>query len=154
MPEQLTFGGPYLAYAVICDRVLTEADGAISIIRVIDRFTIRGPSEKLTPTPLSFWLAVMFRRGFQRGVMNLSLQPISPSERILPAMDAPLHFEGDEERGCSLALPVQFLAEEDGLYWFDVKLAGQLATRIPLRVVYLPMLTMPGPGPELPKPRS
>lgn len=151
MSGQESLGGPYLAYAVICERVLTEADGAVSLIRVIDRFTIRGPAERLTPTLLSFWLAVMFRSGFQRGVMNLAVQPVSPSLVRLPAMDFPMHFDGDEERACSVALPVQFLAEETGLYWFEVSLAGQLATKIPLRIVYLPMLTTPGQGPEPPK---
>jgi hypothetical protein len=151
MSEQYSIGGPYLAFAVICERVLTEADGTISLIRVVDRFTIRGPSEKFTPSLLSFWLAILFRSGFQRGVMNLSVQPVSPAGRVLPAMEFPLHFEGDEERGCSVAFPVQFFAEEDGLYWFEIRLAGQLTTRIPLRIVYLPMVTMPGSGSESPK---
>ncbi len=45
MSEQYSIGGPYLAFAVICERVLTEADGTISLIRVVDRFTIRGPAD-------------------------------------------------------------------------------------------------------------
>ncbi|GIU73726.1 MAG: hypothetical protein KatS3mg004_0813 [Bryobacteraceae bacterium] len=150
MSEQLSLGGPYLAYAVICERVLTETDGTISLIRIIDRFTIRGPSPSLAPTVVSFWLAILFRRGFPRGVMKLTLQPTTPSGKTVAAMEIALHFEGDEEHGCQAALPVQFLVEEDGLYWFDVRLEGQLITRIPLRIVYLPTVTMPGPGPESP----
>ncbi|MGB9610214.1 MAG: DUF6941 family protein [Bryobacteraceae bacterium] len=153
MSEQLSLGGPYLAYAVICERVLTETDGVISLIRIIDRFTIRGPSPSLAPTVLSFWLAILFRRGFPRGVMKMTLQPTTPSKKALAAMEPPLHFEGDEEHGCHIALPVQFLAQEDGLYGFDVNLEGQLIARIPLRVVCLPTLTTPGPGPETPKNR-
>lgn len=152
MIEQPTLGGPYLSLAVLCERVLTESDGAISLIRVIDRFTIRGQTPALTPTPLMFWLAVMFRSGFFRGVLALSVQPVAPSGKVLPAIEVPLNFEGDEERGSSVALPVQFLAEETGLHWFEVRLGEQLATRIPLRIVYLPTLTSPG-GPADPHSR-
>jgi len=154
MSEQLSLGGPYLAYAVICERVLRETDGAISLIRIIDRFTIQGSSPVSPPTTLTFWLAVLFRRGFPRGVMNLTVQPVSPSGKSLPAMTFPLHFEGDEEHGSDLALQVNLLAHEDGLYWFEIRLAEQLATRVPLRVVYLPTVsTTPGQGQESPKPR-
>ncbi len=28
------------------------------------------------------------------------------------------------------------LANEEGVYWFEVKLAGQILTKIPLRLIY------------------
>ncbi len=33
-------GGPFLQAAFICEKVLTEADGTVSAIRIIDRFFI------------------------------------------------------------------------------------------------------------------
>lgn len=148
MPEQFTLGGPYLAYGVICERVLKEADGAVSLIRIIDRFTIRAQNKNLPPTSLNFYLAILLRRGDQKGIMRLSIRPITPSEKELPSLEIPLHFEGEkehgEEHGCEVAVPMQFMVQEVGLYWFEVKLDGQLATRIPLRIVYEPTVTTPG----------
>ena len=62
---------------------------------------------------------------------------------VLPSAEAPVLFEGDE-RGCVLATPLGVVAEEEGLYWFDVSLEGTLLTRIPLRVMYQKMPGMPG----------
>lgn len=146
MPEQLSLGGPYLGFAVICERVLTETDGVISLIRIVDRFTVRGPTESMPPTPLSMWIAIMLKAGIYRGLAIISVQPVSPSGNRLAALTQPVHFDGDDDRGVLLALQTQFLAEEAGLYWFDVTVLEQLVTRIPLRVVYLPMVTTPGGG--------
>lgn len=33
-------GGPYVNAALICEKVLQETDGVLSVVRIIDRFTI------------------------------------------------------------------------------------------------------------------
>jgi hypothetical protein len=44
-------------------------------------------------------------------------------------------MEGDD-RGVQLTLNLGFLAEEEGLFWFEVFLLEQLVTKVPLRIVY------------------
>ena len=51
MPET----GPHLAAALLCERVITESDGVLSIIRVVDRVTqtASGTDPPETMPPLS-----------------------------------------------------------------------------------------------------
>jgi len=37
-------GGPYLSTALFCEKVLREAAGVLSAIRIFDRWTVRGNS--------------------------------------------------------------------------------------------------------------
>lgn len=49
--------------------------------------------------------------------------------------ELPVFFEG-QDRGVNVVLNINFAAEEEGIYWFDVLLHEQLVTRIPLRILY------------------
>lgn len=51
-------------------------------------------------------------------------------------MTFPVLFEGDDDRGNALIAQMNFVANQEGLYWFDVHLNEELATRMPLRVAY------------------
>jgi len=150
MAEQFQTAGPHLIFAVICERVLLEADGVASLIRVVDRFNIQGPTETMPPTTLSLWIAILFKAGAYRGPARIGVQPVSPSGRELPALNMPVNFEGDDDRGVLVTLQAYFTVEETGLYWFDVSLSERPVTRIPLRVAYLPIQTKaygePPPG--------
>jgi hypothetical protein len=48
----------------------------------------------------------------------------------------PILFEGDDDGGVNVRLVLQFQAQEEGLYWFDVLLNDVLVSRMPLRVLY------------------
>jgi hypothetical protein len=54
----------------------------------------------------------------------------------MPAIEVPVHFEGDEDRGVNVVIPMAFPAQEPGVYWFGVALDGQTVSHIPLRVIY------------------
>lgn len=59
-----------------------------------------------------------------------------------------------EQRGAGAAMQALFPAKEAGFDWLRVKLEGELATRIPLRIVYLPTVTSPGNPPHPLSPQS
>ena len=122
--------------AVFCEKILREADGVLSIIRVIDRFTVAGPTPEMGPTVLQFTILISFKSGFLRGKQKISVRPKSPVGADLPAMEFPVLFEGDDDRGINLGAMTNFVANEEGLYWIDVYLAEELITRMPLRVIY------------------
>lgn len=143
-------GGPYLAAAVACERVLTEEDGVLSVIRIIDRLIIgaAGPEapDEMPPIPVSFTLLLVLKSGGARGRYSIHLMMEAPSGEPLPTeLQLPLLLEG-EERGVNLIIPVGITVEQEGLYWVDVWLADPLApereeellTRVPLRIVYQP----------------
>jgi hypothetical protein len=146
MPIQ---GGPYLQAALLCEKALQETDGVISLIRIVDRWTVSGPSEDMPQTAIQATMVLMFKSGFHRGQGRLTITPTSPRDAPMPAIEVPVHFEGDEDRGVNVVLPMAFPVQESGVYWFDVALDGQTVSHIPLRVIYhrvAPMQLPPNPS--------
>ncbi len=134
--------GPYLQTAVICERVLEEKDGVKTAIRMFDRTTQTaiGPSppKEMTAFNKEFTILIRFKSGSARGPIPLRLDMVKPSGELGPAQDITVNFEGEEDRGVDLVMPVQMTIDMAGLYWFDVYLDDVRITRMPLRVVYMP----------------
>jgi len=135
-PSQEPIFRPHLAIAVFCEKVLKEADGVLSLIRVVDRFRVPGTSPEMQKSSIRFTMVIMFRSGFIRGKTNISVTPYSPSKKELPGTNLPVLFEGDDERGVVIAAEINFAVEEEGLYWFDLAVMGEVVTRMPLRIEY------------------
>lgn len=133
-------GGPYLQAALLCERVLQEKDGVLSIIRVIDRILVQvmGPQlpEQMPPAPVACYAVVMLKTGSFAGKYKLQLTPTTPSHKPLPSASIDVLLEGGEDRGQNVVMPLQFLAEEEGVYWFEIRLAEQILTKVPLRLIY------------------
>ncbi len=144
-------GGPFLAAAFFCEKVLREQDGVLSVIRIVDRWTVNGPTPQMLPTVIQATLVVMLKSGIYRGSTQVIITPVSPSNVRMQAIVLPLLFEADDDHGSGIVLPIGFPVQEDGPFWFEVALSGQglppqVVTSIPMRVVYLqtgPMLQRP-----------
>ena len=145
MPEQENIFRAYLHVATFCEKVLRESDGVSSIIRMIDRFNVQGTTEEMQPIVLQFMIYISFKSGFLRGKQKVSLRPQSPKGVEMPAMDIPVLFEGDDDRGPAIAFQVGWAVQEEGLFWWDLYLNDELVTRMPLRVDYK-YVRMPIPG--------
>jgi hypothetical protein len=145
MPEQENIFRAYLHVATFCEKVLRESDGVNSIIRMIDRFNVQGTTEEMQPIVLQFMIYISFKSGFLRGKQKVSLRPQSPKGVEMPAMDIPVLFEGDDDRGPAIAFQVGWAVQEEGLFWWDLYLNDELVTRMPLRVDYQ-YVRMPIPG--------
>lgn len=142
-------GGPYLSAAFLCEKALREVDGVNSFVRVVDRWTVSGPTEAMPQTAIQATLVVMFKSGIHRGPARLTITPTSPSDVQMQTIDISVLFEGDEDRGIGVVIPMAFPVQEPGVYWFDVSLDGQSFSHIPLRVIYhrvAPMQTPPNPS--------
>jgi hypothetical protein len=129
-------GGPFVSSAVVCERVLTEQDGVVSVIRIIDRlfFIADEHGEPVEPRyPLTMF--VTLKAGAARGSFTLAVSMEKPSTERVDIVTAPVLLEG-EERGVNLVLQMLFEPDQQGLYWYDVSFEGGRLTRIPLRVVY------------------
>ena len=131
--------GPYLSAAVLCQSVLEEKDGVVTLVRLIDRLLIasQGPEAPptLPPTSINLTAVIWLRSGEARGSHTLKLRPELPSGQSLDAAQVTVHLEG-EERGARSVINVNLVAEQEGLYWFDVLFDDTLLTRIPFRVIY------------------
>ena len=146
--------GPHLAAAFLCEKVLREADGVVSAIRIVDRVnhTVVGPNppEEMEPFDYEFTLFISFKAGSARGPMALEIRAQKPSGTSSSPFRQTVNFEGDDERGVNVIGSLKLRLDMAGLHWFDVFLDGHRVTRIPLRVVYLPQITQaanPGRGP-------
>jgi hypothetical protein len=135
--------GPWIATATLCERVLQESDGVLSLIRLIDRITHSAmgtnPPVEMPPFEVDFWAVISFRSDEARGRHSVAFRPEKPSGEQLAATEQPVLFEG-EERGAVLVFNLKMTVDQEGLYWFDILLDDQQAplTRIPLRVIYQP----------------
>jgi hypothetical protein len=143
LERPVAFGrGPYLQMAVICERVLQEQDGVLSVIRVVDRLiqSAIGPgvSEQMAPFPVNLTGLIVLKAGEARGRYRVTVTLELPSGQQAPAqIELPVLLEG-EDRGVNLVIQLGFQAEQEGLYWFNVDFEGTQLTRMPLRVVYQP----------------
>jgi len=136
MSQQESIFKPLLVVAVFCERVLREVDGVMTIVRMVDRFLVRGATPEMGNQVLRFQTVIIFKSGELRGKYVIRIRPTSPTGRDLPGMDFPTLFEGDSDRGAAIIADTNFAVDEEGLYWFDVYLEDELITRMPLRVVY------------------
>lgn len=138
MAEQAR-SGPYLVAALLCEKVLQEKDGIISVIRMVDRLAITvnapGSPETMPPTPISLNALIALKSGSARGRGTIKWRTEIPSGIKMPDQLFPVFFEGDD-RGVNLIIALNMVLEQEGLYWFDVILDEQHLTRIPLRILY------------------
>lgn len=145
-------GGPYLASAFFCEKVLREQDGVLSIVRIVDRWNIQGPTQEMVPTVIQAFLVILFKSGTYRGQAQLTITPISPSNVRMQPIMLPVLFEGEDERGAGIVVPMGFPVQEHGTYWFEVAttfpggLPPQVATAIPMKVAYLQIGPMGPPA--------
>lgn len=137
--------GPHLVIAVICERVLTEADGVNSIIRVVDQVTntASGPDPPKTMPPLlinDLKMVISLKAGMARGRFTISLIAEDPMGVRTPMGEQDVNLSAGN-RGVNLISQLQFALQHEGVYWFDVLLGGpnqedELLTRVPLEVQY------------------
>jgi hypothetical protein len=148
--ESRTSVRPYVQVAAICQTPMQEVTGYLSVIRIMDRVQIGGITDEMQPQPLNqLFIVIVLKSGEMKGKFKMTIVPETPSRKRLPGPELTILFEG-EERGVATVLPVGIVAEEEGLYWFDVMLEGDLLTRIPLRVMYQKI--QPGMAFPLPQP--
>jgi hypothetical protein len=138
--------GPYIQMAGLCDQVIEDKTGALSLIRVIDTITHTearpdAPVEMPHVTyPLK--MVIMLKSGRARGQHELKIVPEMPSGETKPPLTRSIQLEG-EEQGINHIVNMIFTFTIEGLYWFNVYFDDSPLTRIPLRVKYNRVVTKP-----------
>lgn len=132
-------GGPHLAAAFLCEKVLQEKDGVVSAIRIVDRIIVTAsgaqPPGQMPKVNLTLTALIVFKSGNAKGSRTVKIRPVMPSGRALEEVLLPMFLEG-EDRGVNLIANIGLAASEEGLYWLDVFCDDDFVTRIPLRLVY------------------
>jgi hypothetical protein len=125
---------PHVAVATICERVLREGQTP-TLIRLIDTFNIASDSEEMPPGVLSFVVFVMLKSGPARGDRRIRITGKAPSGQIVLDEEREVNFAG-EEAGAVIEANVNLAVRETGLYWFDVSVGSEIASRIPMKIHY------------------
>lgn len=145
--------GPHVHVAALCEKVIEDKQGVLSLIRVVDQIThaVAGPDvpdEMPAFTITDLVMVIMLKADQAQGRYTIKIRPNDPSGRDLPVMQTPIHLEPGQG-GANLVLPLQFLVELEGPYWFDILFSAgsghdRLLSRVPLQVLYRPQRLTPG----------
>lgn len=136
--------GPYLQMAGLCEQVIEDKAGSLSLIRIIDTITHTeagpNPPADMPPVTYPIKMVVMLKAGRARGRHELKVIPEMPSGETKRPHIRSIQMEGDE-RGFNNIVNMLFTFTMEGLYWFDVYFDDSLLTRIPLRIKYNRVVT-------------
>lgn len=130
--------GPFVALAVLCDRIEPRPDGAVDVHGIVDGVAItpeRGDPLGLKPAAVvSLTALVSLRAGQCRGHHRLAVHGLYPSGAAGPSLTQTIEFT-DDVPGASLVVPLELQVHEPGTYHFDVRFDDRLLTRMALQVV-------------------
>ena len=136
--------GPYVQVAAFCERVLREADGVISLIRVVDVVTHseRGadPPRDMPQVRYPLNLVVSLKSGRAKGRHDVTITPELPSGETMPAITVTVQLEG-EGKGFQVISQIDIPYTMEGLYWFNIRFDDEMLTRLPLQIRYARMVT-------------
>jgi hypothetical protein len=142
---------PYLTAALLCEKVLVEQDGSVSIIRIADRATyqavtvdnVLGIPEGARPFfALSGIIALKSGPVVGEHVVKIIVE--NPIGRRTELQAFNVTFMG-QDAGNNLVLNMMIGIENDGLHWFDVSFDDDILTRIPLVIARVPVPEVPTP---------
>ena len=142
MPGELGFDtGPFVTVAVFCERAITENDGVLSLMRIIDTVNVeaQGPfaPDELPPGSIlntTFVLMIKAGQALGRQVVQITLE--HPDTRVHPGPEKAVNLSGGPAGGANLVMNMGIQLSDAGLYWANVMINGRLMARVPLMVNY------------------
>ena len=130
--------GPYLAAAVICEKILIEQDGVTSAMRIVDIINLssdQAPPPRGTIIGVPLALLIMLKSGDLRGDKEILIRLANPSGIIEDIGNILVTFVGPSEGGVNSQIPILALKwDTEGVYWYEIVMDNTIMTRIPLRV--------------------
>ncbi len=159
MSAQFTLGpakeAPYLTAALLCERVLTESDGALSAIRLVDQLNL-GPvpadlpvGTPIVAAPMALALLIALKGGEygkQHLLRVIGHSPDGSARRFEEHRVTMGSLVPGGVPGTNVIIQMQVSLRQEGIYWFEVRLDGRRVTAIPLRVASA--ATAPSPQPS------
>jgi len=128
---------PSLRVAALCERVLEEKDGSLSLIRLIDRLVITAEGtdvpEELPPGQVPLMALMSWINGL--GDYEAKVRINMPDGNSIESATLPFHLDSldrVQNHIVRMVLPVK----RRGVYWFNFLLDGDVKSRVPLRVIY------------------
>lgn len=132
---------PYLKLGAICERVLQEKDGVLSIIRMVDQFTLtvagKEPPDQLPEGEALLTIVMSWVGGLGRheAVFNI----VSPGGEAQPSPRSWSFTLDAINRGHNIIVTLPVKIRREGIYWIEFILNGQVKSRIPFQIRYEPL---------------
>lgn len=126
---------PFVAIACLCEKVLREPDGALSLIRIVDQFTVAVPPdvpEEFKPH-ISMQLVVALRGFGLIGKYDIVLKVYGPTKASSPAK-MPVEFKVDAQ-AINIVTTIVLGIETFGQCRIDVEWEGEVLTSVPFTLV-------------------
>ncbi|MGH7907064.1 MAG: DUF6941 family protein [Candidatus Binataceae bacterium] len=130
---------PLIAAAFLCERVIQEQDGVLTIVRIVDTFSVTIPPA--LPPDVTPSIALMGLLAFKKSSpgaegekhqVRMTLRLPSGKTQPLPARD--FFFKPEEFSGANLILNINLGVQEYGLFRLDVSVDDdEIVARIPFR---------------------
>lgn len=134
--------GPYICGAFFCEKILTENDGVLSAIRIIDRLTFHGQTKDVTegmpPTTYNLNLLIILKTGEAPGMTTVKIEGQKPMPPHLPPIERRIHLEQPSFKGANLLMHLRLEFDQPGVWWFKISVNGHERTRVPLEIIWLP----------------
>ena len=137
-------GGPYLTAAFFCEQTIEDVrDAAMSAIRIFDKTTIILDSAIVPPDmpseskrlPVGLVGLVSFKTGDSPGEHTIRIGLVSPSGKTTPnVFERTLTFGEKPYSGVNVRLQTTIFVKQGGLFYMEVYLDDQLATRVPFEI--------------------
>jgi hypothetical protein len=142
-------GGPHVQAAFFCEKVIRDQRGTLSFINVVEAVSATAVGEdapdEMPPLPLhQLTLVISLWADKTKGRYTLKIRPESPGGVQEDPLSLPVNFRETGNKGVDTILEqFPYVANEEGLYWFDILFAAagqddRLLTRVPLNVMYQP----------------
>lgn len=134
-----------MAAAVFCERAIEDKEGVLSLIRVVDKFSVMplvprdassGPiPEQMPPVPLHITMVLMLKSGNASGNHEVQFLIEDPSGETKALPEAPVPVLLTEGGGTNLTVALQLDVHHTGMFWVHVLVDGRELTEMPLDVV-------------------
>ncbi len=136
---------PYLKLGAICERVLEEKDGVLSLIRIVDKFTItitgKEPPDQLPPGGKVLTIIMAWVGGL--GSHEVAFNIIAPGGETQRSPQSWSFTLDAITRGHNIVVTLPVRIAKAGVYWIEFILNGQVKSRIPFQVLYEPQKLRP-----------
>ena len=129
---------PYLKLGTICERVLQEKDDVLSLIRIVDKFTItitgKEPPDQLPEGVKVLTISMCWAGGLGTHEATFNIQ--SPGGELQPSPRSWSFTLDGLNRGHNIIATLPVRITKEGTYWVQFVLNDEVKSRIPFQVVY------------------
>lgn len=129
---------PYLKLGTICERVLEEKDGVLSLIRIVDKFTVtitgKEPPDQLPRGSKMLTIVMSWVGGL--GSHEAAFNIISPAGEIQQSPRSWSFTLDAINQGHNIVVTLPVSIAKEGVYWIEFILNEQVKTRIPFQILY------------------